>query len=73
MFYGGRRVDSDLVDYRRRLGYVPEEPHLYPFLSGREYLESLAAYEKESANAGPGFAEIQNTMLFATVGQRSES
>src|SRR5215211_592701 len=23
----------------RRLGYVPEEPHLYPFLSGREYLE----------------------------------
>ena len=37
--YKGRRVDDDLVEYRRRLGYVPEEPHLYPFLSGREYLE----------------------------------
>jgi SAM-dependent methyltransferase len=40
--------------------------------SGREYLESLAAYEKESANAGTSFVEIQNTMLFATVGQKSD-
>src|SRR5688572_5751951 len=37
--YGGRRVDEDPVAYRRELGYVPEEPFLYPFLSGREYLE----------------------------------
>jgi ABC-2 type transport system ATP-binding protein len=37
--YQGVRVDSDLVEYRKHLGYVPEEPHLYPFLSGREYLE----------------------------------
>jgi ABC-2 type transport system ATP-binding protein len=28
-----------LVAFRRCLGYVPEESHLYPFLSGREYLE----------------------------------
>ena len=36
-----RRATStrDLVEFRRHLGYVPEEPHLYPFLSGREYLE----------------------------------
>ncbi len=39
VFYNGARVDSDLVEYRRLLGYVPEEPYLYPFLSGREYLE----------------------------------
>jgi ABC-2 type transport system ATP-binding protein len=39
VYYRGVRVDTDLVGYRRRLGYVPEEPHLYPFLSGREYLE----------------------------------
>lgn len=39
VYYNGRRVDNDLVEYRRRLGYVPEEPHLYPFLSGREYLD----------------------------------
>jgi ABC-2 type transport system ATP-binding protein len=28
-----------LIAYRKRLGYVPEEPHLYTFQSGREYLE----------------------------------
>lgn len=32
-------IAGDLVAFRRRLGYVPEEPHLYPFLAGREYLE----------------------------------
>jgi ABC-2 type transport system ATP-binding protein len=35
----GRDISHDPIAYRRRLGYVPEEPHLYPFLSGREYLE----------------------------------
>ena len=39
VLFEGRRIDSDPVEFRRRLGYVPEEPHLYPFLSGREYLE----------------------------------
>jgi ABC-2 type transport system ATP-binding protein len=36
---GGTSIQSDLVKYRERLGYVPEEPELYPFLSGWEYLE----------------------------------
>lgn len=35
----GESIHRDLVSYRRRLGYVPEEPELYPFLSGWEYLE----------------------------------
>jgi ABC-2 type transport system ATP-binding protein len=35
----GREVATDPLGYRARLGYVPEEPNLYPFLSGREYLE----------------------------------
>lgn len=35
----GRDVRDDLVAYRQVLGYIPEEPYLYPFLSGREYLE----------------------------------
>jgi ABC-2 type transport system ATP-binding protein len=35
----GRDVATDMIGYRARLGYVPEEPNLYPFLSGREYLE----------------------------------
>lgn len=36
---GGVRISHDLVRYRERLGYVPEEADLYPFLSGWEYLE----------------------------------
>jgi len=37
---------------------------------GREYLDVLAAYAAEAMNAGSAFVEIQNTMLFATVGQK---
>jgi ABC-2 type transport system ATP-binding protein len=35
----GKDVRLDLKAFQRRLGYVPEEPHLYPHLSGREYLQ----------------------------------
>ncbi len=37
--FGGRDIAADLVAYRRHVGYVPEEPYLYPFLSGLEYLQ----------------------------------
>jgi ABC-2 type transport system ATP-binding protein len=37
--FGGRDIWDDIVAYRRRVGYVPEEPNLYPYLTGREYLE----------------------------------
>jgi ABC-2 type transport system ATP-binding protein len=40
--FDGRRVDGDLRWYRRRLGYVPEEPYLYDHLSGFEYLVMVA-------------------------------
>ena len=36
--YGGRDIRDGLVAFRRGLGYIPEEPYLYPFLSGTEYL-----------------------------------
>jgi ABC-2 type transport system ATP-binding protein len=39
VLFDGREVRLDPLEYRRRFGYVPEEPHLYPFLSGREHLE----------------------------------
>ena len=39
VWFDGRDIARDLLGYRSRLGYVPEEPQLYPFLSGREYLE----------------------------------
>jgi len=37
--FHGQDIRADLKSYQRRLGYVPEEPHLYPHLSGREYLQ----------------------------------
>jgi ABC-2 type transport system ATP-binding protein len=42
VFFNGRDIADDLIGFRRRLGYVPEEPHLYGFQSGREYLELVA-------------------------------
>jgi ABC-2 type transport system ATP-binding protein len=38
LFYG-EDVLKNRVAFARRLGYVPEEPHLYPHLTGREYLQ----------------------------------
>jgi ABC-2 type transport system ATP-binding protein len=39
ILFHGEDVRQDLKSYQRRIGYVPEEPHLYPHLSGREYLQ----------------------------------
>jgi ABC-2 type transport system ATP-binding protein len=38
IFFRGERIDRDLIGYKQRMGYVPEEPHLYSHLSGLEYL-----------------------------------
>src|SRR6185295_2271853 len=37
--FQGRSVIEDLPGFQSRIGYVPEEPHLYPYFSGREYLQ----------------------------------
>jgi ABC-2 type transport system ATP-binding protein len=37
----GDDIHSNLVAYRKRLGYVPEEANLYPYLTGEEYLEMV--------------------------------
>jgi len=39
--FDGRNIQEDLAEYRMRLGYVPEEAHLYPYLTGWEYLEMV--------------------------------
>ena len=38
ILYCGQPIDDDLIAYKRRMGYVPEEPNLYNHLSGLEYL-----------------------------------
>ena len=37
--YDGVDIRGDVIGFHRHVGYIPEEPYLYPFLSGREYLE----------------------------------
>lgn len=41
VLFAGEDIRKDLVGYRKCLGYVPEEPNLYPYLSGYEYLEMV--------------------------------
>ena len=40
--FDGRDIQDNLAEYRTHLGYVPEEAHLYPYLTGWEYLEMIA-------------------------------
>src|SRR3954451_9832807 len=39
VLFEGRNIRDDMVAFRRELGYVPEDAHLYTYLSGLEYLQ----------------------------------
>jgi SAM-dependent methyltransferase len=39
---------------------------------GADFLKAIDQYARDASSAGSAFVEIQNTMLFATVGQRAE-
>ncbi len=39
VLFEGRNIRDDMVGFRSVLGYVPEEAHLYTYLSGLEYLQ----------------------------------
>jgi ABC-2 type transport system ATP-binding protein len=39
VLFEGRDIAKDMVAFRARFGYVPEEAHLYAYLSGLEYLQ----------------------------------
>ena len=41
ILFCGEPIERDRIAYRQRLGYVPEEPHLYPHLTGAEYLDMV--------------------------------
>ena len=38
ILFEGELIQHDLIAYKQRMGYVPEEPYLYAHLSGLEYL-----------------------------------
>ena len=39
VLFDGRDIREDMIGFKRRLGYVPEEPNLYSYLTGLEYLQ----------------------------------
>jgi ABC-2 type transport system ATP-binding protein len=39
ILWHGQEIRQDLIAFKRRLGYVPEEAFVYPHLSGLEYLQ----------------------------------
>lgn len=41
VLFEGRDIRDDMVSFRKVLGYVPEEAHLYSYLSGLEYLQLI--------------------------------
>lgn len=53
VLFGGETVSRDSLQHRRRLGYVPEEPHLYSHLSGLEYLMLVAQLRELPARGTP--------------------
>jgi ABC-2 type transport system ATP-binding protein len=41
VFLNGEPIGKDPLGYKARIGYVPEEAHLYTYLTGPEYLELI--------------------------------
>lgn len=42
VLFDGQHIHRDAIAYKQRVGYVPEEPHLYGHLTGIEYLKMVA-------------------------------
>ena len=41
ILWDGHDIRHDLIGFKRRLGYVPEEAFVYPHLTGLEHLELI--------------------------------
>lgn len=53
ILFNGKNISSDLVRYKEKIGYLPEQSELYPHLSGLEYLQlagRLRRIPEESLN-----------------------
>ena len=67
--FDGQPINHDLIAYKQRMGYVPEEPHLYAHLSGLEYL--IMVGQLRNLPAGPTADRIDGLLrLFALHGDR---
>jgi ABC-2 type transport system ATP-binding protein len=67
--FDGQPINHDLIAYKQRMGYVPEEPHLYAHLSGLEYL--IMVGQLRNLPARPTADRIDGLLrLFALHGDR---
>src|SRR5580693_9297147 len=67
--FDGQPIQRDLIGYKQRMGYVPEEPHLYAHLSGLEYL--IMVGQLRNLPAKPTAERIDGLLrLFALHGDR---
>ena len=62
ILFEGKPIQDDLIGYKRRMGYVPEEPYLYTHLSGVEYLTMVSQLrnlpERESSEQIDGLLQL---------------
>jgi ABC-2 type transport system ATP-binding protein len=69
IFFDGQPIGSDPIAFKRRMGYVPEEPHLYTHLSGLEYLTMVG--QLRDLPAKPAALRIDGLLrLFGLHGDR---
>ncbi|HYP14202.1 MAG TPA: ABC transporter ATP-binding protein [Bryobacteraceae bacterium] len=66
ILFQGRNIRGDLVAFRRRLGYVPEEPNLYGYLSGLEYLQLVGGLRGLPADVVNNKAKQLLDLLYLT-------
>jgi len=38
LIFQGKKIKNDMYNYKKKIGYVPEEPDIYPHLSAYDYL-----------------------------------
>jgi ABC-2 type transport system ATP-binding protein len=67
VLYEGRDIRDDMVAFRKVLGYVPEEAHLYTYLSGLEYLQLVGRLR----GIGERLIEIKATGLLELLHLKS--
>jgi ABC-2 type transport system ATP-binding protein len=62
ILFDGVPIVRNRIAHKQRLGYVPEEPHLYPHLTGAEYLEMVGQLrgisDREVAQKTSGFLRL---------------
>ncbi len=69
ILFNGQPIERDLIAHKQRLGYVPEEPHLYAHLTAFEYL--IMVGQLRNMPAAPTRACVEGLLrLFSLYGDR---